>query len=72
METVGVFTMTLQLIRRLLPFLLEILEKLTALSGGLIGQIIALFLIYKLAPVLANVIEWGINIFMKLLVKFEG
>lgn len=72
METVGVFTMTLQLIRRLLPFLLEILEKLTALSGGLIGQIIALFLIYKLAPVLANVIDWGINIFMKLLVKFEG
>ena len=72
METVGVFTMTLRLIRRLLPFLLEILEKLTALSGGLIGQIIALFLIYKLAPVLANVIDWGINIFMKLLVKFEG
>lgn len=72
MEQVGIFTMLYRLIKWLLPFLLEILEKVTAYSNGLLGQIIALFLIYKLCPVIANVIDVGANIFIKLLKKFEG
>jgi hypothetical protein len=71
-ETVGIFTLSLRLVRKLLPFLLDIIDKLTALQGGLIGQLIALFLIWKFAPLLADFIGWALEIFIKLLEKFEG
>ena len=72
MNQVGIFTLSLRLIRKLLPFAMELLEKVTTLSSGLLGQVIALFLIYKLAPIIIDVIYVAMLWFTKLLDIFKG
>lgn len=72
MNQVGIFTLSLRLIRKLLPFAMELLEKVTTLSSGLLGQVIVLFLIYKLAPIIVDVIYVAMLWFTKLLDIFKG
>ena len=52
----GVLTMTLQLARRLIDFLPKILEFLSTFQGGLLGELLVLFLVARFLPPLIDVI----------------
>lgn len=71
METVGLFTMSLWALRKILSFLPNIYNFLISFSGGLMSQVIVIFLIVKIVPIFAVVLEKVARLFVWLMHKFE-
>lgn len=71
METVGLCTMSLWALRKLLSFLPTVFNYLMTFSGGLISQVIVIFFMVKILPILADLFEKAVKAFIWFMHKFE-
>ena len=71
METVGILTMCLWLARKALEFLPKIFDVLMSFSGGLISQLLVIFICVKIVPLFAVLFEKIVRAFIWLMHKFE-
>ena len=71
MQTVGLFTIALWAVRKVISFLPKIFEILTTFSGGLISQLLVLFFCIKILPLFVELFVKGVQAFVWLLHKFE-
>lgn len=71
MQTVGLCTMSLWLVRKILDILPRIAEYLMSFSGGLASQLILIFICVKVVPIFAELFEKAVKAFIWFLHKFE-
>ena len=71
METVGLCTMSLWALRKILSFVPDVFDLLMSFSGGLISQFLIIFFIMKIVPIFAVLFEKAIKEFIWLMHKFE-
>lgn len=71
MQTVGLFTMALWAVRKVVSFLPSIFDVLTNLSGGLISQLLVIFFCIKILPLFVELFVKGVQAFVWFLHKFE-
>lgn len=71
METVGLCTMSLWALRKILSFVPDVFDLLMSFSGGLISQFLIIFFIMKIVPIFAVLFEKTIKAFIWLMHKFE-
>lgn len=71
METVGLCTMSLWALRKMLSLVPNVFEFLMSFSGGLISQFLIIIFIVKIVPLFAVLFEKAIKAFIWLMHKFE-
>ena len=71
METVGLCTMSLWALRKILSFVPDVFDLLMSFSGGLISQFLIIFFIMKIVPIFAVLFEKAVKAFIWLMHKFE-
>ncbi len=71
MEQVGIFTLCLQTVRRLWGYIPKIFGWLCSFEGGLLSELILILIIFKIVPVIVEVIIKICNAIIWLVKKFE-
>ena len=71
MEQVGIFTMSLQLVRSALKLLPKIMQVLTRFNTGLLSQILSLLFIWLVVPAMITIFEKILRVCAWLMHKFE-